>query len=80
MDHPAILTRRQQEIRDLVLQGLTNKEIAQRLNIVESTVKYHMLQILAKYRLDGRGNGRRLIMYRHLGDRVTVKPEVTYHV
>jgi len=36
------LTARQQEVILLVAQGLSNKEIARRLNISEGTVKIHL--------------------------------------
>ena len=39
------LTARQREITLLVVQGLSNKEIARRLNITEGTVKIHLHQI-----------------------------------
>lgn len=45
--HPP-LTLRQQEILQLIAQGLTNSAIAERLVITEGTVKWHVKQILAK--------------------------------
>jgi len=44
----APLTPRQLEILRLIAQGLTNAAIAERLVITESTVKWHVKQILAK--------------------------------
>lgn len=44
----AILTEREYEIKDLVVKGLTNLEIARRLSIEEKTVKFHMTSIMAK--------------------------------
>jgi DNA-binding CsgD family transcriptional regulator len=44
----APLTPRQLEILRLVAQGLTNSAIAERLVVTESTVKWHVKQILAK--------------------------------
>lgn len=41
----AKLSKRQKSIIDLVKKGKTNKEIAQRLNISENTVKYHLKTI-----------------------------------
>ena len=49
--HPtphAPLTPRQLEILRLIAQGLTNAAIAERLVLTESTVKWHVKQILAK--------------------------------
>jgi non-specific serine/threonine protein kinase len=42
------LTRRAQEVADLVALGLTNREIAERLFISERTVEWHLEQILNK--------------------------------
>jgi pimeloyl-ACP methyl ester carboxylesterase len=42
------LTRRQQEVADLVSQGLTNREIAQRLTIDERTAEGHVERIRTK--------------------------------
>jgi LuxR family transcriptional regulator, maltose regulon positive regulatory protein len=42
------LTRREQEVLDLVRQGLTNREIARTLWISESTVKVHVHHVLEK--------------------------------
>jgi DNA-binding NarL/FixJ family response regulator len=50
--HPApgngLLTARESEIGDLVLVGLTNKEIGHRLHISEDTVKKHLKNVFAK--------------------------------
>ena len=40
-----ILTVRQQEILSLLAEGISNKEIANRLNIAEGTVKIHLQAI-----------------------------------
>jgi DNA-binding NarL/FixJ family response regulator len=48
------LTERQTELLRLITQGLTYKEIADRLAIKEVTVKYHVKEILAKLRLANR--------------------------
>ncbi len=42
------LTHRELEVLQLLAEGLTNKEIAQRLAISEHTVKFHVNAILAK--------------------------------
>lgn len=42
------LTKREQEIRELIAAGLGNKEIAQRLNIATNTVKSHVHNMLGK--------------------------------
>lgn len=43
-----VLTLREQEILALVIDGLANKEIAQRLTLTLGTVKWHVNQIYAK--------------------------------
>lgn len=48
------MTRREREIAQLVCDGLTNKEIAQRLNIATFTVKSHIHNMLGKFALQGR--------------------------
>ena len=48
------LSAREQEVLDLVSQGLTNKEVADKLFISENTVKYHMKNILEKLHLRNR--------------------------
>jgi len=48
------LTHRELEVLQLLAEGLTNKEIAQRLAISEHTVKFHVNAILAKLGADTR--------------------------
>ncbi len=43
-----VLSRREQEIAELVSQGLTNKQIAERAYISENTVKQHLKRVFAK--------------------------------
>jgi predicted ATPase/DNA-binding NarL/FixJ family response regulator/transcriptional regulator with XRE-family HTH domain len=50
--HP--LSPREQEVLALVAAGLTNKEIAERLVIGESTAKYHLTSLLNKLGADNR--------------------------
>ena len=42
------LTRREQQVADLVQQGLTNRLIARRLNIADKTVEMHLGNVFAK--------------------------------
>lgn len=49
-----ILTRREVEVLRAIASGLSNLEIAKRLSISESTVKYHVHSILGKLNLSGR--------------------------
>jgi DNA-binding NarL/FixJ family response regulator len=45
----ALLSRRETEVLEALLDNLSNKEIAQRLHISERTVKFHVSNLLAKY-------------------------------
>ncbi|MDF1514445.1 MAG: response regulator transcription factor [Anaerolineae bacterium] len=48
------LTNREMEILELIIEGLSNKEIALRLSISQQTVKNHVTSILAKLNLSDR--------------------------
>ncbi len=50
-----LLTRREQEVLQLVAEGLTNAEIAARLFLSTKTVGHHVSSILAKLGVKGRG-------------------------
>lgn len=45
---------RQQEVLDLLVQGLANKEIAARLGISERGVKHHVSRLLVLYEVESR--------------------------
>lgn len=47
-DLASILTGREQEVVELVAEGLTNKEIARKLEISPATVKVHVERLIAK--------------------------------
>jgi two-component system, NarL family, nitrate/nitrite response regulator NarL len=49
-----VLTLREREVLELVAEGATNKEIADRLFIAENTVKNHLRNILTKLHLHSR--------------------------
>jgi ligand-binding sensor domain-containing protein/DNA-binding NarL/FixJ family response regulator len=76
-DHPApsqaempepILTERQIEVLQLAAEGLSYKEIGQRLYIVERTVKYHMSQILERLHVKNRKQATRYALREGLID------------
>ena len=48
-DSPTDLSKREQEVLAGLLENLANKEVADRLNISERTVKFHVSNLLAKF-------------------------------
>jgi DNA-binding NarL/FixJ family response regulator len=48
------VTKREREIVELLLRRLSNKEIANALGISESTVKFHLTHIFAKFQVSDR--------------------------
>ena len=52
--NPTPLTRREREMMGLIEQGLSNKEIAEHLNIELQTVKNHVHNILEKLQVNNR--------------------------
>lgn len=53
--HPGqALTKREQQVYDLVKTGLANKEIAYRLEITENAVKVNLVQIFRKVGVSNR--------------------------
>jgi len=53
-DNLATLTEREQEVFELLGEGLKNRAIAKLLNITESTVKKHISSILRKLNISSR--------------------------
>ena len=49
-----VLSPRQREVLEHVLQDLSNKEIGARLHITERTVKFHVSRLLAKFKAHDR--------------------------
>lgn len=52
--HPAGLTPRQVEVLELVAEGLTNAEIAERLFVSPKTVDHHVSALLTKMEVSSR--------------------------
>jgi DNA-binding NarL/FixJ family response regulator len=52
-DRECALTRREQTVLDMVARGMRNREISQRLEITERTVKFHVSSLFVKL---GAGN------------------------
>jgi len=53
-DNPHRFTSREEEIFKLVSQGMSNKEVARRLNCTERTIKHHMTNIMQKLNVRNR--------------------------
>lgn len=54
LDAPPPLTAREWSVAKLVVEGLPNKRIAQRLNITEGTTKLHLHHVYQKLQCSGR--------------------------
>jgi DNA-binding CsgD family transcriptional regulator len=52
--YPGLLTPREHQVLDLIRQGLTNEQIAQRLGISFSGARYHVAEILSKLGVNSR--------------------------
>ncbi len=50
------LSRREKEVHDLLMENLSNKEIAARLTMSERTVKFHVSNLLSKHRVKRRAD------------------------
>jgi NarL family two-component system response regulator LiaR len=62
------LTQREQELLRLLVDGLSNSEIADRLTISLSTVKFHISSILNKLEVSSRTEAAVLALEKHLVD------------
>jgi len=60
------MTAREQEILALMVEGLSNNEIAERLIVSQSTVKFHVSNILSKFGVTGRTEAVALAVKHHL--------------
>ncbi len=64
-----VLSDREQEILDLVAQGMRNKEIAAKLSIAEKTVKNHVSNILKALQVNSRTEAAMKAVKSRIGDK-----------
>lgn len=64
-----VLSDREQEILDLVAEGMRNKEIANRLSIAEKTVKNHVSNILKALQVNSRTEAAMKAMRARMADK-----------
>jgi DNA-binding NarL/FixJ family response regulator len=50
------MSQRERQIANALLKNLTNKEIANELNISERTVKFHVSNLLSKFKVQRRSD------------------------
>lgn len=67
----SVLSRREQEVWQLISNGGTNKDIANRLGIAERTVKFHVAHLLEKLQ----ASNRRELMARYSGSDLFPSPQ-----
>ena len=58
------LTLRQQKVMRLVAEGMTNKEIANRLNLSEYTIKNHVHRVMKQLDAENRAEAVEIILAR----------------
>lgn len=60
------LTERERQVLGLVIQGLSNEDIAQRLIVSRSTVKFHISNIFSKLGVENRAEAVAVALENHL--------------
>lgn len=55
---------RQQQVLDLLLRGMTNKEIGERLEISERGVKHHVSRLFVQFNVESRAELMAIILRR----------------
>lgn len=67
--HDTVLTERELEILDLVVAGLTNRGIAERLFLSESTIRAHIRSIMQKLNVENRVQAATFALRNNLASR-----------
>ena len=49
-----MLTKREQQVMELVIKGLTNEEISKELEITTHTIKAHLISVYTKLKVKNR--------------------------
>ncbi len=71
--YPEVLTPRQQEVLELLREGLSNREIAERLDISADGAKFHVSEILTRIGVTSRDDAARW------AEAPTVRPTAVLH-
>lgn len=69
------LTAREREVLALLVKGLSNAGIAERLSISESTAKFHVSNILSKLKASSRGEAIAMALQSGLVDPAQTRPD-----
>jgi non-specific serine/threonine protein kinase len=67
-ERAGLLSPREQEVMQLVAEGMTNKQIARELIVAESTVRYHLTSVFNKLGVDTRAHALAVAAQRGLID------------
>ncbi|MCB9105496.1 MAG: response regulator transcription factor [Anaerolineales bacterium] len=65
-DDIELVTERQQEMLALIVEGLSNNEIAERLFLSTSTVRHHVSEVLSKLQASNRAEAAAMAMRHRL--------------
>lgn len=69
------LTPREKEVKELVIEGMGNKDIGNTLNLSINTVKHHLVCIYSKEHIVGHGQRIKLVMKALANKKLNLKLE-----
>jgi DNA-binding NarL/FixJ family response regulator len=72
--HNGVLTERELEILDLIVAGLTNRAIAERLFLSESTIRAHIRSIMQKLNVENRVQAATFALRNNLASASALSP------